>query len=225
MPVAVFDIDGTLTDTNRVDVECYEAAILDELDVAIPSDWPTFADVTDAAILATACQRLGLPVPDQKIQDRIAERVGELLEAALKTAPDRFRPIPGAESIFGVLAEAGWKVAIATGAWRPSALVKLRGAGIPYQGVPLASSSDHPARTEIIRHAVRGFSAEDRKHVAYIGDGVWDGRAALSLRYRFVGVGSGSQSRRLRESGAAAVLPDFGDPGQLLRILRGIATG
>lgn len=223
MPVAVFDIDGTLTDTNDVDVECYEAALLAELELEIPSDWPSFDEVTDAAILEAACRRRGRPVPDRRVQSRVADRVAELLEIALEAAPDRFRAVSGAEEIFRVLAEAGWNVAMATGAWRPSALVKLRGAGVPHRGVPLASSSDHPVRAEIIRRAVRGFSAEDRGPFVYIGDGVWDGRAALNLGYHFVGVGIGSRSDRLRDVGATAVVPDFSDPDRLLEHLSGIA--
>jgi beta-phosphoglucomutase-like phosphatase (HAD superfamily) len=65
MPGAVFDIDGTLTDTFDVDVECYEEAIRDELGLDITSDWRTFDEVAHAAILRTACERLGRRVPDE----------------------------------------------------------------------------------------------------------------------------------------------------------------
>jgi phosphoglycolate phosphatase-like HAD superfamily hydrolase len=225
MPVAVFDIDGTLTDTFDVDVECYEAAVRAEIDLEIPGDWPTFDEVTDAAILATACERLGRPIPDRVTQNRIARRVAELLETVLKRAPERFKAIPGATDIFRVLADAGWGVAMATGAWRPSALVKLRGAGIPHEGVPLASASDHAARVDIIRHAVRGLSSGERDPFVYIGDGVWDGRASLRLGYSFIGVANGARGDQLREVGARAVVPDFSDPTVLLGHLRAIAAG
>lgn len=223
MPVAVFDIDGTLTDTYDVDAQCYEAAVLAELGLEIPSDWPTFDEVTDAAILATACHRLGHPVPEQEVQNRIANRVAELLEAAWAEGPDRFRAIPGAQGIFKILTAAGWKVAIATGAWRPSALVKLRAAGVPFDDTPLASSSDHSSRAEIIRHAVKGLASEDEGPFVYIGDGVWDGRASLSLGYSFVGVGSGSRAEQLKEVGAGAVIPDFSDPQLFLNHISRLA--
>lgn len=216
MPVAVFDIDGTLTDTYEVDVECYEAAVLAELGLEIPSDWPTFDEVTDAAILATACHRLGRPIPDQEVQSRIAHRVAELLEAAYAEGPDRFRAIPGAVGIFQTLTEAGWTVAMATGAWRPSALVKLRAAGVPFEGTPLASSSDHPSRAGIIRHAVNSLPSGCEGPFVYIGDGVWDGRASLSLGYAFVGVASGSKAEQLKDVGASAVVPDFSDAALFL---------
>lgn len=222
MPVAVFDVDGTLTDTFDVDVECYEEGVRTELGLEIPSDWPTFDEVTDAAILATACRRVGRPVPDRETEDRVATRVAELLEGVRSTAPERFRAIPGAETVFELLTDAGWQVAMATGAWRPSALVKLEGAGVPYQGVPLASCSDHPARADIIRHAVRKLSSDDGPFV-YVGDGVWDGRASLSLGYSFIGVATGSRGASLKNVGATAVVPDFRDPDALLGALERIA--
>lgn len=220
MPIAVFDIDGTLTDTSEVDIECYEAAIRSEIGVEIPSDWPSFDDVTDATILAVACERQGVPMPDSRMEQRIAARVGGLLALALREeGPRRFRPVAGAREIFAALEGAGWRVAIATGAWRPSAVVKLEGARIPYEGVPLASASDHRERREIIRHAVRALPDAEGEPVVYFGDGVWDGRAARALGYGFVGVGLGSRVRALESAGAAAVIADFADTASVLRHL------
>ena len=215
----MFDIDGTLTDTMAVDVECYEAAIRAELGIGIPSDWPTFDEVTDASILATACERRGIPVPGEETQRGIAEEVGRRLESELARAPHRFRAVPGAPEIFEVLRSAGWRVAMATGAWRPSALVKLRGAGIPHEGVPLASASEHPARAEIIRTAVQATSGSREEPVVYLGDGVWDGKAAKSLGYGFVGVATEGQGDRLRDAGADVVIEDFSEARALIDAL------
>lgn len=224
MPLAVFDIDGTLTDTVAVDVECYEAAILEEWGVRIPDEWPTFVEVTDSAILVTACEQQGLPTPDLAAERRIAANVGARLEAELRRNPHRFQSIPGAPAIFDVLRGEGWSVAMATGAWRPSALVKLQGAGIPQTGVPLATSTEHPARQDIIARAVKaaGRRAASLEPVVYFGDGVWDGRAATSLGYHFIGVGLGREEA-LREAGAQLVIPDFDEPERVLSHLRALA--
>lgn len=220
MPIAVFDIDGTLTDTMDVDVECYEAAILELLGVQIPDDWPTLDEVTDSAILAAACERNGHPVPDPPAERRIADRVAELLTAALERSPERFLPIPGARGVFRALRTAGFRIAMATGAWRPSALVKLAGAGIPTEGVPLATSTDHAARSDIIRRAVASVGHPESGEVVYVGDGVWDGRAATALGYGFVGVGPRGQEDRLKHAGAVGVVPDLLDVDRLLAELR-----
>lgn len=110
---------------------------------------------------------------------------------------------------------------MATGAWRPSALVKLRGAGIPHEHVPLATCSDHSARVDIIRRAVGALAQAPGEPVVYVGDGAWDGRAATSLGYRFVGVAPSGRDGLLREAGAYAVLEDFSEARSLVEALMG----
>lgn len=214
-PLVVFDIDGTLTDTTDVDVECFERAVLEVVGVEIPATWTSFDEVTDPAIVETACRLAGQRTPDEKTLRRAAERTGELLERALTAAPSRFSPVPGASTIFARLRAAGCRVAMATGAWRPSAEVKLRGAGIADASVPLATSSEYRARWEIIREAVGRAGGDGEGTTVYVGDGVWDGRAALELGYRFVGVGVGDRAQRLREVGADIVVPDLQQAGKL----------
>ena len=44
-------------------------------------------------------------------------------------------------------------VAIATGDWRDSITFKLRAAGIPFEDIPIVTSSEHYSRADIIRAA------------------------------------------------------------------------
>jgi phosphoglycolate phosphatase-like HAD superfamily hydrolase len=226
VPIAVFDIDGTLTDTMEVDNECYETAIRSELGVEIPLDWETLPEITDSAILAAACRLQGHPAPDPSIEARIAGRVGVLLSRALAEKPERFRPVRGAVEIFARLRASGWKTAMATGSWRDSALVKLKGAGIPYRHVPLATASDRPARRDILALAIGMACSEgDPGSVVYFGDGVWDGRAARSVGCSFIGVGIGKRASALLSVGARAVVPDFSDSDTILDHLEEIRRG
>lgn len=217
-PIAVFDIDGTLTDTMDVDVECYERAIRELLETEVPSDWESLEEITDSAILAAACDWAGWPRPDSKTEASVAARVEELLRDALERTPHRFRPIEGARTVFSRLQARGWRVAMATGAWRPSALLKLGAASIPHDDVPLATSSEQYARRDIIRHAVGALDPSARD-VVYVGDGVWDGRAAGSLGFGFVGVGVGKRANALGEVGAVGVVPDLADEARLVELL------
>lgn len=106
----------------------------------------------------------------------------------------------------------GWSPAIATGAWRESALLKLRVAEIPFAGVPLSTSSDEVARAAIIRRLLPGATTLDPEATVYFGDAAWDVRAAGTLGIRFVGVGHGLAAERLRAAGATVLIRDFDDP-------------
>ena len=208
---AIFDIDGTLTDTNPVDEECYVAAVRDELGCDIGPGWDGIDDVTDAQILRAlwARDRAG-PLPAD-LERRVIRRFIELLEREAVLRPQRFLAIPGARNAFELVRSLGWSPAIATGAWRESALMKLRAAGIPFDGVPLSTSSDEVARADIIRRLLPDLSLLDRTAIVYFGDAVWDVRAANALGIQFVGVGRGREAELLRDAGAAIVISDFDD--------------
>ncbi len=51
MQLAIFDIDGTLANTNPVDARCYVRAVHDELGVDLSNArWSDFTFVTDSGI-------------------------------------------------------------------------------------------------------------------------------------------------------------------------------
>lgn len=52
MRVVIFDIDGTLTQTNGVDAECFTAAVQTVLGLpAIDTDWDSYSHVSDRGII------------------------------------------------------------------------------------------------------------------------------------------------------------------------------
>ena len=214
MRLALFDLDGTLTDTNAVDGECYVEAMLTELGCVLNPDWATYQHCTDAGIAHEALSNFfGRPASSEEI-DRLRERFVALLEDRLAEDPSRFAVIPGAAALLSRLQEEGWHLCIATGGWSRSAELKRRAAGLP-QAISIFSSDLHHTREGILEIAIRrmrelhGVPSYDR--IVSLGDGVWDVTAAAALRLPFVGVGRGERADRLREAGARAVLGDFAD--------------
>src|SRR5258706_15574337 len=58
----MFDIDGTLTETDDVDTRCYIQAMSEHLGVAIDSDWSRYRHVTDSGIAAELFEKYGRPL-------------------------------------------------------------------------------------------------------------------------------------------------------------------
>ena len=54
----------------------------------------------------------------------------------------------------------------------------------------------------------------------FIGDGVWDVRAARNLGWNFIGIGAGENAERLRRAGADTIIPDYNPIARFLSILR-----
>jgi phosphoglycolate phosphatase-like HAD superfamily hydrolase len=226
--LAIFDIDGTLTDTSAVDNECFLAALAEVFSLEPHSldaktiDWLAAPSMTDSSILPWLCEaRIGRRPRDAE-RERFIATFLDLLSRRHDHAPHRFAPIDGALGAFAALGNAGWDVALATGGWAPSARWKLARAGIDDGGLVLASASDAASREEIVRlartrAAERFGTAHDR--VVSVGDGTWDVRTAASLRLPFVGIGKGLRADALRGAGASHVLPDLRDHDALLEAL------
>ena len=131
MRLAIFDLDGTLTDTNAVDEECFLEAASAELGLTLNPDWGSYQHCTDTAIAREALAGFfGRPGSDEEI-DRWRERFFALLRARLAEDPSRFAAIPGAAALLSRLPGEGWHLCIATGGWGSSAEIKRRAAGLP----------------------------------------------------------------------------------------------
>jgi phosphoglycolate phosphatase-like HAD superfamily hydrolase len=222
--LVVFDIDGTLTDTNVVDGECYWKAVCEVFVLVGPQpDWSGFHHVTDLGIAAEICAcRLGREPSSEEIQ-AIERRLVAHLEIALVGKDPVAHQIPGSAEILSLLSGSSKVgVALATGGFRSSAELKLRRAGLPFAGLPFASSTDAVSRADILEIAAcRAAEKHATKFSSftYVGDGVWDFKTARELGWGFIGIGSGQRADQLRAAGAATVIPNYRNTGAFLRLL------
>lgn len=189
MHLVLFDIDGTLVESYDFDTECFQAAIKAVLGISIGPDWSRFHHVTDSGILAEVIEELGLHSDSERIAEEVKEQF--LNRVADYISCHDVSPISGAyEFISGLVARQNVSVAFATGGWIESARMKLDAAGISFSAIPLASSSDHYSRIEIMRLAERRAGSGRYDSRTYFGDGPWDQKASETLGYNFVSVGN-----------------------------------
>jgi len=188
MHAVIFDIDGTLLDSNGVDGELYVSAVERVLGrVRIRESWRAYQHVTDSGILDEILRDNGMSGDAGIIAAVKATFVESLRHHIEEFGP--FSEIPGARDFLSSLRNAADRsCAYATGGWSSSALMKLKSAGFPVQGMPISSADDSFERRAIMENALRQLG--DRfQTVTYYGDGVWDREAALGLGWGFVPVG------------------------------------
>jgi phosphoglycolate phosphatase-like HAD superfamily hydrolase len=225
MQLAIFDVDGTLANTNPVDAQCFVRAVAEELGVDLrTAKWSDFTYVTDSGITLQIFQRHFGRAPLAEEVSRLQRRFRDLLAESAQRQPESFTAVAGAASALQRLVrDRDWTVAIATGSWQACASVKLQAAGIDIAGIPAAFADDGIAREEILAAAqARACTAHRvaRFHrVVSIGDAPWDVRAARRLGLPFAGVRAHGDPAELREGGASHVLRDFTDFNLLLRTL------
>ena len=94
--LAIFDVDGTLTDTNKVDDDCYRTTIAEALGVTGDAvDWSGAAHVTDSEIFRWLCAAHRRSEPSADEMARARSQFVERLTAQLEQAPARFGSIAG----------------------------------------------------------------------------------------------------------------------------------
>jgi phosphoglycolate phosphatase-like HAD superfamily hydrolase len=227
MQLVIFDIDGTLTESNDLDDQSYLRALSEAFDFSeVSDDWTSYSHVTDACILKEVFQyKLGR-VPVLAEIEAFQKCFLKLL-AEGTMAIGGIKPVPGALKMLSWLLESSnHAVAYAGGAWTSSALFKLQSAHLPIQNIPYAFSDDDESREGITavalaraeKHYVQSF-----QDIVYIGDGIWDIRSARKSGYAFIGIASGGQADELFTEGATHVFPNYNDSEGFLAALATVA--
>ncbi|MCQ9130927.1 HAD family hydrolase [Streptomyces hilarionis] len=208
---AVFDVDGTLVDTNHLHVVTW---------------WEAFRQAGHRVPMHAVLRAVGLGSDDLVArllgEDRDKDADAEL--SAAHTALygqyfDRLPPLRDAGALLRRLHDDGWTVVLATSASGPE-LSALRSAIDADDVIAATASADDveegkPA-PEPVRHALELVGAPAERAV-FVGDTVWDMRAGRRAGVRCVGVLSGGIPRAdLVEAGAEAV---YDDPADLLASL------
>lgn len=189
MHATVFDIDGTLLQSAGVDDDLYKAAVRSVIRGAFFR--PSLSDydyVSDSGILAQIMIDNSVPSTPERVAS-IKSRFIDLLKTHI-SEHGPFPEVPGALNTLKKLNESpDHAVAIATGGWRESALLKLETAGFSDLVCPIATADDAHDRTEIMSIALSRLGGSFRS-ITYFGDGPWDRDATIGLGWKFVAVGS-----------------------------------
>ena len=188
MRAIIFDLDGTLLNSMAADCRIFERSIAAVLGpVKIRDDYNDYLNVTDQGIVEELMAENGLGLDAGVVAAVRRKFIDGLSRHIAQSGP--FSEVLGVSGYIDRLRnDRDTRIAIATGCWRDSALLKLDSSGIDVSDVPLATCDDSPVRTEIMLSA---FEKIDHPvdSVTYFGDAHWDRRACQVLGWDFVAVG------------------------------------
>lgn len=206
--LAIFDIDGTVCDTQEVEGRCYAQAFEEVCGISLETlDWNLYPEPTSSGIVKSI---LGndpeLAAKEREFRDRFVA----LLSEEQPKFPGDFTPINGAvEFIARLTAEERITVAFATGGFDTEASFKLKCCGIDLSEYPHATSSDTPRRREIIPLAAKR-SGIDLSSAVYFGDAPWDVKVSNTLNLSMIGIGR--RIDHLKSLGLRYTFRDFTEP-------------
>lgn len=219
----IFDIDGTLTDTKKADDICFIYAFNQVFGIDISNlNWSEFTTVTDWGITRDVL----LKEKNKELSDAVHKKMKRVfftkLKAVKKERPSLFKEIPGALAFYNQIKEnPNFQVAVATGCWKESGLIKLDAIGIYPSDVAYGNSDDFITREEIVTHTIaqaerinKGTFAE----IIYFGDGIWDFETCKNLGIRFIGIDVLADNK-LKELGTKHVFTNFKDFKSILNVI------
>ncbi|MFF8266796.1 HAD family hydrolase [Streptomyces sp. NPDC016562] len=205
---ALFDVDGTLTDTNHLHVVSW---------------WEALRQAGHEVPMHAVHRAIGLPGEDLldhvlgEDRDRTGdERLSTGHDTLYATYFERIPALPAAADLLRTLARAEWKVLLVTSA-KDRELSALRRALDAEDALTHTASSEDveqgkPAPDPVL-HALELAQVPPERAV-FVGDSVWDMKAAARAGVTGVGLLCGGIPRAdLEEAGTAAV---YADPADLL---------
>ena len=211
----IFDVDGTLVRSNRVDSRCfadtYEAIYLRPFPTI---DWSQYPHVTDTTIFdAVLRQHFQRGAAEEEVRS-FQEAFVQTITARRQSHPHEFDQVAGAREIMEyLLAHEGYTIGVATGGWERPARLKLAHFGMPAREIPFSGADGKWTREDIISEAIAqaGRRYGSFRKIVYIGDAIWDVTTTRQMGMDFVGVRWQNDREVLERAGARQVVQNYLD--------------
>lgn len=217
--LAVFDVDGTLVDSQHNIVSAMTEA-WSNLNLGIPR--PEQVRRIIGLSLVDACAAL-LPWATPATHRAVAEAYKEAFRA-MRLLPDTLEPLfPGVHEALDKLESEGWLLGLATGKSRRGVDSLLRAHGLEGRFVTIQTADDNPSKPNpsMLRRAAADCGVEPGD-IVMIGDTAYDMTMATAAKTYAVGVSWGYHSlEELQRAGAQAVLDTFDNLVEVLDALGG----
>jgi len=210
----IFDIDGTLLYSNKIDSQCFADTYFKRYQTVFPTiDWTKFPHVTDDTIFKTSIRNHFQKEATQEEMEEFKNDFVALLTEKRIAQPTDFKEIPFSKiTIDKLMADENFEVGIGTGGWLKPAKLKLQHIGIPHHRLPMGTADGNPTREDIINGVIekaeKSFSFDE---IVYIGDARWDVETTRNLNMKFIGIRRNGDHDVLTKLGATQVLSDYTD--------------
>jgi len=213
--LVIFDVDGTLVFSNRIDSQCFAKTYEAIYSRPFPTiDWHKYPHVTDHTIFSSVIQEQFQRVVTLEETDHFQDRFVALLEKSREKKPADFQMVPFARQIvLDLLLHPDYVVGIGTGGWKRPARLKLSHVDIPVTEIILSAADGKATREAILEEVIAGARSihGSFRKIVYIGDAVWDVQTTRNLSIDFVGIRRHGDFHVLEQVGATRVLKDFSD--------------
>lgn len=204
--LAIFDIDGTLTDSIAVHQTAF-VQLLERSGInTANTNWAGYKHHTDHYIYKCICEEASVNCDHKQFEAGLQQLMVDA------TVTERIQEIQGAKRFLQMLQDSNYAIVFATGSYMQPALLKLQQAGIPHLPELVVACNDTESREDIVSAAMQlartHYRMPEPLRTISFGDGLWDLLTAQNLGIEFTGIGS----KPLHEHGAKHMFVHFDDP-------------
>ena len=227
--LAIFDIDGTLTDSVKIHQSAFVKALnnfgLSDFD----TNWSSYKHHTDSYIFKTIFEaQFKRPLIHKDIE-RFEKFLYELILEAVSQNP--LKEIEGAKNFLSTLKDnSDFDIVFATGSLFKPAKLKLEQVEISLPDNLIISANQIFSRDDLVLKAIDAakafYSYDTYEQIISFGDGLWDYETAKNINIDFIGINNeklqeynvpsfylnftdNELSKRLKIKKATHVVPDF----------------
>jgi HAD superfamily hydrolase (TIGR01509 family) len=197
--LAIFDVDGTLVDSNHLHVLSWQRALRAH-GAEIPA-WVILAH------MGVGGDRLVEAVAGAEVERRCGDAIRHAEGVLYQQLIHETRPLPGARKLLEAVRDRGWQIVLASSAKQEEVdhyLDLLDARGLVDGWTTSADVEQTKPAPDLVHTALE--QAGDVDMALMIGDTAWDARAAAEAGIPCIGVTSGGiAAQELRDAGAVEV--------------------
>lgn len=223
MKLIIFDIDGTLCHSRKVDDKSYINAFKKVLNIEIENtNWDTYKNVTDYYVTHDIIYNALNYKPDDSLINKVIDAYAEELMYRVQKDRNSYISIPGSNELVNYLLNNNnsYITGIATGGFNKTAKFKLGLLGFNFADETIFCSGEYRTKQEminafIIQEKTKGHILEK---IIYIGDREYDYNVSKELNIDFIGIdfkGNG----KLKSLGIEKVINNYEPIGKFLELL------
>lgn len=216
--LAIFDIDGTLTDSVKIHQSAFVIALNNFGLFDFDTNWSSYKHHTDSYIFKTIYEaQFKIPLSNNNIE-HFENLLYQLITEALVQNP--LKEIEGAKNFLASLKDnSDFDIVFATGSLFNPAKLKLEKVAISLDDNLIISANQIFSRDELVSKAIETakvfYSNYTYEQIISFGDGLWDYQTSKNLKIDFIGI----HNVKLREHNVTKFYSNYTD-NELSKMLK-----